>query len=111
MPLLTLAVAAWFRSLRGTDLAGRPIEITDVRRDRLVRLARAGGTDPSPLLGEHSVMGSLGDDVVVHRELHRALRDLERVGASQRHPEAPQYQATEGLGLVRNAGLEGTQIS
>ena len=79
-PLLTLATAAWFRYLRGTDLAGSPIEIEDVRRDALVALARAGRCDPAPLLSERSVMGEIGDDLWVRRELGRALRDLDRVG-------------------------------
>jgi hypothetical protein len=80
-PLLTLAVAAWFRCLRGTDLAGSPIEIADSRRDHLVRLSRAGHTDPAPLLGVREVVGPLGDDLWVRRELSRGLRDIERLGA------------------------------
>ncbi|WP_101524399.1 mannitol dehydrogenase family protein [Nocardioides houyundeii] len=79
-PLLILAVAAWFRYLRGHDLAGEPIDVADVRRDELVPLALAGGTDPGPLLGLRSVMGSLGDDLWVRSEISRALRDLERLG-------------------------------
>lgn len=81
-PLLTLAVAAWFRYLRGTDLAGDPIEIQDVRRDELRALARAGRADPSPLLRERSVMGEIGEDLWVRRALGRAMRDLDRVGPS-----------------------------
>ncbi len=80
-PLLTLAVAAWFRYLRGTDLSGNAIEIHDARLDQLQPLARRGGLDPSLLLRNRSVMGPLGDDLVVRRELGRALRDLETLGA------------------------------
>ncbi len=79
-PLLTLAVAAWFRYLRGTDLSGTPIEVTDARLDELQPSALRGGNDPSALLSHRAVMGPLGDDVVVRRELGRALRDLDGLG-------------------------------
>jgi fructuronate reductase len=36
---ISLAIAAWFRFLAGTDDAGRPIEISDPRAAELVRLA------------------------------------------------------------------------
>ena len=79
-PLLTLAVAAWFRYLRGADLLGSPIDIQDVRLDQLQPLALRGGPDPSPLLRHRAVMGPLGDDLHVRRELGEALRDLDRLG-------------------------------
>jgi fructuronate reductase/mannitol 2-dehydrogenase len=41
--LLTLAVAAWVRYLRGTDLAGEEIDINDARIDELGPLAVEGG--------------------------------------------------------------------
>src|SRR6185312_10920625 len=41
--LLTLAVAAWLRYLRGTDAAGRPVVVEDGLADTLTALARAGG--------------------------------------------------------------------
>jgi mannitol 2-dehydrogenase len=79
-PLLTLALAAWMRYLRGTGLAGEPIDIRDARLHELQPLAREGHNDPGPLLRARSVMGPIGDDLHVRRELGRALRDLERVG-------------------------------
>ncbi len=39
--LLTLAVAAWMRYLRGTDLTGRSIDVRDPRIAELQPLARA----------------------------------------------------------------------
>jgi mannitol 2-dehydrogenase len=80
-PLMTLATAAWFRYLQGTDLSGAPIEIKDARLDELQPLALRGRTNPSALLGKRSVMGPLGDDLVLRRELGKALQDLERHGA------------------------------
>ncbi len=79
-PLLTLAVAGWFRYLRGTDMAGEPFEVQDARSDTLQQLAGAGGTDPRPLLSEYAVMGRLVEDDTLCRNLERALCDLEAYG-------------------------------
>ena len=78
--LLTLAVAAWFRYLRGTDEAGRPLPLEDALADRLRALAAQGGTDPRPLLGETSVFGDLGTVPGFAAELADALEALDRDG-------------------------------
>jgi fructuronate reductase/mannitol 2-dehydrogenase len=78
--LLTLAVAAWFRYLRGVDADGRPFVLDDPRADLLQGLARAGGTDPRPLLGERSIFGDLGENPVFVAELADTLDQLERDG-------------------------------
>jgi mannitol 2-dehydrogenase len=78
--LLTLAVAGWLRYLRGADEAGRPIEVQDQLADRLQELARRGGTDPRPLLGERSLFGDLVDDEAFVGRLAEALRQLEDDG-------------------------------
>jgi fructuronate reductase/mannitol 2-dehydrogenase len=75
--LLTLAVAAWFRYLRGTDLSGDLIDVQDARLDQLQPLARQGGCDPAPLLGARTVMGDLCDDRTLHLQLRSALRDID----------------------------------
>ena len=79
--LLTLAVAAWFRYLQGTDDDGRPIVVDDPRGEDLQALARAGGDDPRPLLAERSVFGDLGDRPELVAELSAALARLGRDGA------------------------------
>ncbi|RBY94506.1 mannitol dehydrogenase family protein [Blastococcus sp. TBT05-19] len=79
--LLTLAVAGWVRYLQGTDDAGRPLPLEDVLGDRLRALAREGGADPRPLLGETSVFGDLGSVPGFAEELEEALVALERDGA------------------------------
>ncbi len=79
-PLLTLAVAGWFRFLRGRDAAGRSFDVVDPRRESLQRLAWLGGTDPGPLLAERGVMGDLGDDGLTRQGLEQALRRLDRGG-------------------------------
>ena len=78
--LLTLAVAAWFRYLHGTDETGRPIVIDDPRGELLRALARAGGTDPRPLLSERSIFGTLGDSPSFVAELERTLIRLDLDG-------------------------------
>jgi fructuronate reductase/mannitol 2-dehydrogenase len=78
--LLTLAVAGWFCYLRGYDLDGAAIEVKDVHKEVLQRLALAGGNDPRPLLGETSVFGALGDDAEFVATLECALHDLEMYG-------------------------------
>jgi mannitol-1-phosphate/altronate dehydrogenase len=78
--LLTLAVAAWFRYLRGVDAAGRPIAIDDPRGELLQTLAQAGGDDPRLLLRVTSIFGDLGERPGFVEELGRALADLDRDG-------------------------------
>ncbi|WP_205697638.1 mannitol dehydrogenase family protein [Conexibacter sp. SYSU D00693] len=79
--LLTLAVAAWVRYLRGTDLEGREIAIRDARLDELQPLAQEGGDDPAPLFERtDDVFGWLADDPMLVRSVERALRALERDG-------------------------------
>src|SRR3954466_11737276 len=71
--LLTLAVAAWLRYLRGTDAAGRPGAAGDGQADVLPALALEGGEDPRPLLGVRSIFGDLGDHPGFVAELADAL--------------------------------------
>lgn len=77
-PLLTLALAAWFRYLRGTDLSGRHVDITDAALDELQPLAVEGGRDPSPLLRALGRRSALEDDPQLCWDLSSALHDLER---------------------------------
>ena len=77
---MTLAVAGWFRYLRGTDLEGRAIPVQDPVADRLVALAKSAGADPRPLLAERAIFGDLGDDAEFCRELEAAIRRLDSVG-------------------------------
>ncbi|HEX8101279.1 MAG TPA: mannitol dehydrogenase family protein [Solirubrobacteraceae bacterium] len=79
--LLTLAVAAWFRYLRGVDEQGRELDLDDPRGDRLRTLAILGGTDPRPLLAERALFGDLGDDPAFVGALGDALELIERRGA------------------------------
>lgn len=78
--LLTVAVAAWFRYLRGTDTEGRTVEIDDPRADVLRALARDGGTDPRPLLGDTAIFGDLDRFPGFVDELEQTLEQLDRDG-------------------------------
>ena len=75
-PLLTLAVAGWFRYLQGADYAGNPIEIEGPRKEEFMHLARAEGADPRPLLEVRDVFGGLADDEAFVRDLHVASEAL-----------------------------------
>lgn len=75
-PLRALAftVAAWFRYLAAdTDAAGAPLPKSDPMLDELVRRARAGGEDPTPLLELRALFGD---------ELPRAAAFVEPLRAS-----------------------------
>jgi fructuronate reductase/mannitol 2-dehydrogenase len=75
-PLLTLAVAGWFRYLQGEDYAGEPIDVQGPKADELVELARRDGADPRPLLTVRDVFDSLADDPGFVRDLHVASEAL-----------------------------------
>ena len=80
--LLTLAVAGWVRYLRGTDQAGRPLQLQDARATELTLLACAGGTDPRPLLGARSLFGDLAEDAGFVAALTEDLVQLDRDGVA-----------------------------
>lgn len=76
--LLTLAVAAWCRYLRGGE--GREFELDDPDGARLRALAREGGPDPRPLLADDATFGSLGHCPRFAAAVERNLRDLDARG-------------------------------
>jgi mannitol 2-dehydrogenase len=75
-PMLTLAVAGWFRYLQGEDYAGEPIEVEGPMTEEMVELARRDGADPRPLLSVRDVFGDLADDPAFVRDLHVASEAL-----------------------------------
>jgi fructuronate reductase/mannitol 2-dehydrogenase len=78
--LLTLAVAAWFRYLRGTDELGRPLVVEDPHADTLTARAPAAGGDPRPLLELREIFGDLADHPTFAAELSAAIADLDHGG-------------------------------
>ena len=79
--LLTLAVAGWFRYLRGVDEQGREIAIVDPLADELRMRTNEGKDDPRPLLGLRRVFGPLGQNDAWVSELSAALHELDARGA------------------------------
>ncbi len=78
--LLILAVAGWFRYLRGEDEQGQPYPIDDPRAEELQRLARQGKTDPRPLLAVTDLFGDLGQSEAFVASLTRFLQQLDAGG-------------------------------
>ncbi len=76
-PMLTLAVAGWFRFLQGRDYAGDPIPVEGPRAEEFVELARQEGADPRPLLTVRDVFDGLADDPGFVRDLHVASEALD----------------------------------
>lgn len=93
--LLDLAVAAWFRYLRGVDDAGRTIEVIDPLAERLQELVRAGGADPRPLLHEEQIFDSLGKNEEFVAAVEQAGRMIEQRGA---RATLDAYLRTEAVG-------------
>jgi mannitol 2-dehydrogenase len=75
-PMLTLAVAGWFRYLQAADYAGEPIRVEGPREDELVPLAQQDGPNPRPLLTVRELFGSLADNPDFVRDLHVASEAL-----------------------------------
>jgi hypothetical protein len=61
---------------------GQHIDVQDARAADLGRRARLGGQHPMALLRDPSIMGSLARDSVVHRDVARALADIDNLGPS-----------------------------
>ena len=78
---LTLAVASWFRYLRGVDEQGQAIRIDDPRAEMLKRRALEGQNDPLPLLRERELFGDLADAASFVSDLRVALESLTAKGA------------------------------
>ncbi len=79
--LLALALAAWFRRIRGEDEQGRPIELRHPMAAVLREKAAEGGPDPRPLLSIRALFGELGEDARLVEPLGRWLASLYAVGS------------------------------
>jgi fructuronate reductase/mannitol 2-dehydrogenase len=78
--LLTLAVAAWCRYLRGVDVNGRCIPLEPGHDDRLRMLARSGEDGERRLLAHEPTFGSLARCATFSDAVRRDLRDLDADG-------------------------------
>ena len=98
--LLTVAVAGFCRYLQGSDPAGHELVMADDRAAELGMLARAGGTDPRPLLAVRSVFDDLGDDPAAVDAVAEVLRQFEEHGV-----RATVAAAVDQDGAVRHDAL------
>ena len=80
--LLSLALAAWLRRVRGVDEAGRTIDVKHPLAALLRERAEAGGTDPRPLLSITSLFGDLAGSAVLVATVERHLHALYERGAA-----------------------------
>lgn len=60
--LLALGLAAWCRRVSGRSEDGGEVEVVHPMAEALVKMARAGGPDPAPLLSIEELFGPLGRD-------------------------------------------------
>lgn len=81
--LLSLALAAWLRRVRGTDEQGRRIDVRHPLAAELRERALAGGPDPRPLFQLRTLFG----DLIEQKELVQAvggwLSSLYAAGSSE----------------------------
>ncbi len=80
--LLMLAVAGWARYLRGTDLAGRNIDIQDPQRDLLRASAKIGKNNPDPLLRNRDIFGDLRMVPGFVNRLQQMIQTIDTLGVS-----------------------------
>jgi mannitol-1-phosphate/altronate dehydrogenase len=73
--MLLLAVAGWFRYLRGVDEDGLPIDVEDPQRELLQTLAQIGGNDAGVLLRGSALFTSLTGDADAATELIELLTE------------------------------------
>ena len=92
LDLLSLALAAWMRRVRGTDEQGAPIDVRHPMAELLRKKAIEGGGDPRPLLSIESLFGDLGQADRLITAVGGWLSSLYAVGAArtlERAAEAP----------------------
>lgn len=76
-----LVVASWARYAEGTDEQGRPIEVVDRIRDRVMAAAAAQDEDPLAFVRDRDLFGDLVDDERFTSAYLEALQSLHEKGA------------------------------
>lgn len=80
--LLSLALAAWLRRVRGEDESGRMIDVVHPLATLLRAKAMEGGADPTPLLSIAPLFGALGADLRLREQVGVWLTSLYDDGVS-----------------------------
>ena len=88
--LLSLALAAWLRRVRGEDETGAPIDVRHPLAPLLRERALAGGADPRPLLGVAQLFGDTGTDPRLVGPVGRWLASLYAKGSRATLADASQ---------------------
>ncbi|BCI54050.1 mannitol dehydrogenase [Mycolicibacterium litorale] len=78
--LLTLALAAWLRYLRGYDFTGRPLRVEDPRAQQLTTIAKVAQNSPEPLLSKFDIFADLRGDRQFAERLGDVMCTLDRLG-------------------------------
>jgi mannitol-1-phosphate/altronate dehydrogenase len=81
--LLTIALAAWLRYLRGYDCAGNAITIEDQHVAQLTAAAKRCGNDAGALLGLRNLFGDVGTDEAFIRRVAALMNDIDRLGVPE----------------------------
>lgn len=76
-----LVVASWARYAEGVDEQGRPIEVVDRLRDKLVDRAQHNREDPLVFIADPDLFGDLASDERFVTPYKAALRSLHEIGA------------------------------
>jgi mannitol 2-dehydrogenase len=76
-----LVVASWARYAEGVDEQGRPIEVVDRLRDRVMAAAARQGEDPLAFIRDRDLFGDLADDERFATSYAAALDQLQERGA------------------------------
>jgi mannitol 2-dehydrogenase len=74
-------IASWARYCEGVDEQGRPIDVADHRRDRLMANARRQREDPLAFIADRDLFGDLIDDERFTTHYRAALASLHERGA------------------------------
>jgi mannitol 2-dehydrogenase len=77
--LLMLALAGWFRYLRGYDLTGCKICIDDPEKELLTKLATTGGNNPEPVM-RHDIFAELRTIPGFTDRLRAMITDIDERG-------------------------------
>jgi mannitol 2-dehydrogenase len=76
-----LVVVSWARYAEGVDEEGRPIQVVDRLRDRLVERAQHNREDPLVFISDPDLFGDLASDERFVTQYKAALKSLHEIGS------------------------------